>query len=329
MLTHGDRFSSERVFVTRVETALERCIERVTAGSACPPKLAAAIRHAVLEGGGRVRPCLVHTVARACGDPTPDLTDAAALSLELLHCASLAHDDLPCFDNAPTRRGRPSVHQAFGEEIAVLAGDGLIVQAFAELARVAAPATLVGVIAEAAGAARGIVAGQAWESEEEIDITLYHRAKSASLFEAATAAGAIAAGADPTPWRRVGALIGEAYQLGDDLADAVGADLGKPLRQDARLGRPNCAARIGVRRTLEKLDGRIQEALSELPACGERELVASWLQWMAKRLVPPELAVLRADDAGGHPTAERLWPWTNDAERVDPTDAPDREGVLA
>src|SRR5215470_14101640 len=122
--------------VSRIERALRTAIGRADA-VACPPKLAAAMRHAVFPGGARVRPRLCLAVAAACGDDDPDLSDAAAASIELLHCASLVHDDLPCFDDAITRRGRPSVHKAFGEPLAVLAGDALIVLAFQTMARAA------------------------------------------------------------------------------------------------------------------------------------------------------------------------------------------------
>ena len=102
-----------------------------------PPLLAAAMRHAVFPGGARIRPQLCLAVARACGDAHPALADAAAAAIELLHCASLVHDDLPCFDDAATRRGQPSVHAAYGERLAVLAGDALIVLAFQTLAAAA------------------------------------------------------------------------------------------------------------------------------------------------------------------------------------------------
>ena len=95
------------------------------------------LRYAVFPGGARIRPRLCLAVAQACGEDQPAVTDAAAAAIELLHCASLVHDDLPCFDDAPLRRGKPSVHRAFGERLAVLAGDALIVLAFETLARAA------------------------------------------------------------------------------------------------------------------------------------------------------------------------------------------------
>src|SRR6201985_621642 len=118
---------------TRIERALDEAVG-LAGQPGCPPRLAAAMRAAVFPKGARVRPRLCHAVASACGDDEPSATDAAGAAIELLHCASLVHDDLPCFDNAALRRGRPSVHAAFGEPLAVLAGDALIVLAFQNMA---------------------------------------------------------------------------------------------------------------------------------------------------------------------------------------------------
>jgi hypothetical protein len=109
-----------------------------------PPGLASAMRYAVFPGGGRIRPRLSLAVNAACGGDMGELAAGAAAAIELLHCASLVHDDLPCFNNAGIRRGRPSVHRAFGESMALLTGDALIVLAFQTLAHsgVAAPVRL-------------------------------------------------------------------------------------------------------------------------------------------------------------------------------------------
>ena len=117
----------------RVEDALRARIDDATCGA--PESLAAAMRHAALEGGARLRPRVCIAVALALGDPAPWLTDAAACSVELIHAASLAHDDLPCFDDSDLRRGRPSLHRLFGVPVALLAGDALIVLAFQVLGR--------------------------------------------------------------------------------------------------------------------------------------------------------------------------------------------------
>ncbi|NBS93692.1 MAG: geranylgeranyl pyrophosphate synthase, partial [Betaproteobacteria bacterium] len=119
----------------RIERALDAAL-RLGESTAAPPRLVAATRHAVFPGGARIRPKLCLAVAWACGDDAPTVSDAAAVAIELMHCASLVHDDLPCFDDAAMRRGQASVHAAFGERLAVLTGDALIVLAFRTLAAV-------------------------------------------------------------------------------------------------------------------------------------------------------------------------------------------------
>ena len=109
----------------RIEQAMEQPFSRADTASA-PPRLMAAMRHAVFPGGARIRPHLCLAVARACGDDAPALSDAMATAIELMHCASLVHDDLPCFDDADLRRGRPTVHKLHGEPLALLAGDPLL-----------------------------------------------------------------------------------------------------------------------------------------------------------------------------------------------------------
>jgi geranylgeranyl diphosphate synthase, type II len=279
----------------RIERALERAVANATV-AVCPARLAEAIRYAVFPGGGRVRPGLCLAVAKACGDPNPGLADAAAAAVELLHCASLIQDDLPCFDDASVRRGQPALHRRFSEEIAILVGDVLIVMAF-DLVSAEVPtlphqgATVLQALARAAGAPAGIAAGQAWESEPTIDVAAYHHAKTAALFEAAAVAGAVAAGGDPEAWRKVGGLLGEAYQVADDLADALGesAQLGKPIQQDRQNSRPNMAANLGPFEAGRKLDQLLAQAKHAIPACRQRNNVEDFLALAAGRLCPPEL----------------------------------------
>jgi len=272
---------------------------RTVGGRGGPPKLSAAVHHAVFPGGARFRPRLCLAVARACGAREAVAALAAGGAIELLHCASLVHDDLPCFDDASTRRGLPSVHRAFGERLAVLAGDALIVLAYQAVAleqrvEAAQRLQLVALLAEAAGMPHGIVAGQAWECESEAVLATYQRAKTGALFAAATAAGAISAGADPEPWRRVGAFIGEAYQVADDIGDAAGCSelLGKPTGRDAALGRPNAVAQLGAGAAQRRLHELVAAAIDAMPACaGEAELRAKFLsateQLLASRLARP------------------------------------------
>ena len=220
----------------RIEAALAGAIQSAQ-GADAPQRLAAALEYAVTPGGARIRPTILMSVARACGDDQPGLTDAAAAAIELIHCASLVHDDLPAFDDADMRRGKPSVHRAYGEPLAVLTGDSLIVLAFEILARAASPAPLraielVRILAARTGMPGGICAGQGWESEAKVELSAYHRAKTGALFIAATQMGAVAAGQDAEPWEELGARIGEAFQVADDLRDALydAETLGKPAQ---------------------------------------------------------------------------------------------------
>ena len=264
---------------------------------ACPPRLAAAMRHAVFPRGARIRPRLCLAVAAACGEDAPEVTDAAAAAIELLHCASLVHDDLPCFDDAATRRGQASVHRAFGEPLAVLAGDALIVLAFQVLAQGAAVmplrlAPLVMTVGRAVGVPGGIVAGQAWECEDSADLALYQREKTGALFAAAAVAGAAAAGADAEAWRQMGMCLGEAYQVADDILDAAGhADsAGKPVGQDAAHQRPNAVLQLGLDGAVARLRGLAGDAAAAVPDCPGRDALCSHMLSEATRLLPAGLA---------------------------------------
>ena len=204
-------------------------------------------------GGARIRPTILLSVACACGDDRPALSDAAAAALEILHCASLVHDDLPMFDDADMRRGKPAAHRASWRTV----GPAHRRQPHhpclwpAGAAAPDAPAraiTLVDILSRKSGMPDGICAGQGWESEPEIDLSAYHRSKTGALFVAATQMGAAAAGQDAEPWQELGARIGEAFQVADDLRDALcGEDeLGKPVGQDDLHGRPNAVGALGV-----------------------------------------------------------------------------------
>jgi geranylgeranyl diphosphate synthase type II len=279
----------------RIERSLESAVSRAEVESA-PPKLAAAIRYAVFPGGARVRPRLAIAVAEACAKGEAEVADAAAASIELLHCASLVHDDLPCFDNSDLRRGRPSVHAIHGAPLALLAGDAMIVMAFETLGQIAvvAPqhiAPLLKLISQGVGAPHGIVAGQAWESEPNPPPEQYRCAKTGALFVAATMCGAVAGGGDPNAWRALGLRLGEAYQVADDLMDAVSsaADGGKPVGQDAALGRPNAVAQLGINGAVERLQALIGGAIEAIPSCrGEGEL-RELVKMQALRLAPKQL----------------------------------------
>jgi geranylgeranyl diphosphate synthase type II len=260
-----------------------------------PQLLQEAMHHSVFPGGARIRPQLCLAVAAACGDDDPALSNAAASAIEILHCASLVHDDLPCFDNAELRRGRPSVHAAYGERIAVLAGDALIVLAFQVLANSGTRSIfrlgpLMNTIAMSVGSPNGIVAGQAWECESKVVLRDYQRAKTGSLFEAATAAGAQAAGADAATWRPLGEWLGEAYQVADDIRDVVAdqAELGKPAGQDIAHDRPSSARDLGLSGAVQRFDELVQKSITSIPHCKGEKMLRALVTQESERLVPSD-----------------------------------------
>ena len=254
------------------------------------------MQHAVFPGGARVRPRLVLAVAHACGEDDPALSDAAAAAVELLHCASLVHDDLPCFDAAATRRGRPSVPYAFGERLAVLAGDALIVSAFDALAHEGHrhPERLPGlvqIICRGVGMPLGIVAGQAWECEPQVSLTAYQQAKTGALFAAAAMAGAVAAHAAPEPWQALGQHLGLAYQVADDIRDVAldALALGKPGGQDLALDRPSMARELGLEGALAEFSRLMALCLAVVPDCPGAQQLRSLITAESLRLVPDTL----------------------------------------
>lgn len=281
----------------RIEATIAAAIAQGQQGPAgasiAPGRLAAALDYAVTPGGARIRPTILTSVAMACGDDCPRLTDAAGAALEILHCASLVHDDLPCFDDAALRRGKPALHLAYSEPLAVLTGDSLIIMAFQVITRAAALApdralALLDILATRSGMPLGICAGQGWESEENIDLSAYHQAKTGALFIAATQMGAVAAGQEAAPWAELGARIGEAFQVADDLRDALcdEGELGKPAGQDDLHGRPNAVTALGVAGAIGRFDDILGGAIASIPACPGEAALAQMVRAYADKLVP-------------------------------------------
>lgn len=256
-----------------------------------PHLLHRAMRHAVLSGGKRLRPRLLVAVAAACAEPAPDraageLALQAACSVELIHAASLVHDDLPSFDDTAERRGSATVHVVFGEPLAILAGDALMSLAFEAVAaapvRMAARALrIVGLMGAAIGSRDGMTGGQSLEAAPVAPggrgsggaaqgrllpafVERYHDMKSAALFRLAAAAGAVAMGHEPGAWAQLGSHLGHALQLADDLIDVRGTAVraGKPVRRDAALGRPNAVLAHGEALVRSRLAERLRLARS-------------------------------------------------------------------
>jgi geranylgeranyl diphosphate synthase type II len=291
-------------FAARIDQAIMSAIRDGQAAPS-PSKLSSALHYTVTPGGARIRPIILMSVATACGDDSPELANAAAAALELIHCASLVHDDLPCFDDADTRRGKATVHKAYSEPLAVLTGDSLIIMAFEVLAKAAVhdpmrAVELMKILANCTGMPNGICAGQGWESEETIDLLAYHRAKTGALFIAATQMGAVAAGQDGEQWEELGSRIGEAFQVADDLRDALYDEetLGKPVGQDDLHGRPNAVTELGVQGAIGRMKDILGGAISSIPRCPGEEMLARMVNAQAEVLTPMKWRVKQASVPG-------------------------------
>lgn len=303
MSEYSDTWSHKKFIMdvsNHIELILRQALVDIT-NAPCPAKLAAALNYAVFPGGARVRPKLVMAVAQACADAASPLAHASAVSIEFLHCASLVQDDLACFDDASTRRGKPALHLAFDERLAILASDALIVAAFEHIslsgdADAEAQLALVRMLSHQVGSIHGITAGQAWECEDHIDTDAYHRAKTGALFAAATQAGALSAGVDDKPWAITGHFVGSAYQIADDIHDVVGdaAKMGKPVQVDAIHGRPNAVHELGVDTAVAKLKHMVEQVIDSVPHCKNADLFIETIRHEAQRFLPKELALSAA-----------------------------------
>ena len=284
----GDEFATRlKTAQDATEAVLERLLsdEALSGEIARPPRLLAAMRHAALGGGKRLRPFILVESARLFGRTTTQALGAAA-ALECVHCYSLVHDDLPSMDDDDLRRGRPTVHKAFDEATAILAGDALLTLAFAVLADPATDpdpavrAELVASLAAAAGLG-GMAGGQMLDlagggaARGEADIRLMQAMKTGALFRAAAEAGAIlgrAGEAEREGLAAFGAALGLAFQLADDLIDATASSesAGKATAKDAGRGKATLVAVHGVDGAMKLLDGAVNQALTILRPFGSR-----------------------------------------------------------
>ena len=262
---------------------------QLPAADRAPQRLHQAMRYAVLDGGKRVRPLLVDAAGEVVGAPEPALR-AAALAVEYVHAYSLIHDDLPCMDNDVLRRGKPTVHIAFDEATAMLAGDALQAEAFQAIAEAPiAAGTRAALMAELAAAAgtRGMCGGQAIDlaavgsSMSRAELEQMHGMKTGALLRAAVRMGALAGAADPAvlaPLDRYAHAVGLAFQVVDDVLDveATSQDLGKTAGKDAQQGKPTYVSMLGLsaaRQWAERLRQDAHGALDTLPAAAAARAV--------------------------------------------------------
>jgi len=277
----------------RADAALQRALPDPHSP---PQRLHAAMRHAVLLGGKRMRPLLVYAAGSAFG-ASVDTLDAPAVAVELIHAYSLVHDDLPAMDDDALRRGQPTVHVAFDEATAVLAGDALQSLAFEVLADADVEATtrvaLLRTLARASGAA-GMCGGQALDlaatgngsSLSVHALEELHSLKTGALIRAAVRMGALCGGASAEELAALGryaAALGLAFQVRDDVLDIEGdsATLGKTAGKDVAQDKATFPALIGLdasRARLDELRRAMDDALSPL---GERANALAALGRMA------------------------------------------------
>jgi farnesyl diphosphate synthase len=263
-----------RSWVDRVERVLS---DSLPAEADPPFRLHSAMRYATLGGGKRLRPCLVYATGTALG-ASPNQLDAAAAAIELIHAYSLVHDDLPAMDDDAMRRGRPTVHMAYDEATAILAGDALQALAFAVLARAPLPSerlvAMLRVLADAAGAA-GMAGGQALDLDAvgqrltEAELVDMHTRKTGALIRAAVRMGACAAAADDTVIEsldRYAGALGLAFQIRDDILDVEGdeEDLGKTAGKDIEQDKPTYATVLGLELARQRLADQVAVMITAL-----------------------------------------------------------------
>ncbi len=261
----------------RVEAILRRLVEERTRSG--PRRLVDAIGYALLGGGKRLRPALVLATSDALGGDASDesLAMRFAVALEMIHTYSLVHDDLPCMDDDDLRRGRPTVHKAFDEAIAVLVGDALQALAFKHL--LATPDPRAGLLASVLSHnAYLMVEGQALDLAaetrllDEDEVMELMGAKTGALIAAAVVGGAIAAAGSGQNLHPVGLKLGLAFQIADDLLDLTGdtATLGKRAGKDAAAGKATLPSLVGVEEARRRAEGYCDEALAVLAPQGAR-----------------------------------------------------------
>ena len=288
-----------------VERAMARLLP---AAPGAPAILDTAIRYSLLGGGKRLRPLLALAAAEAvCADEREGhaLALPAACAIELIHTYSLIHDDLPAMDDDSLRRGRPTSHVMFGDGMAILAGDGLLTEAFSLLAREPADSAApiverklatIAIVAHAAGAC-GMVGGQAIDLHaarphgaapptfDAASLRDMHARKTGALITASVLAGAVMAGATAATreaLERFGNEIGLAFQIVDDVLDVEGTDaeLGKTAGKDAVAGKPTYPSLFGLaqsKRLAREAIDRANAALGDAGVSGQLSAIAIWI----------------------------------------------------
>jgi len=293
ILTHMFRQTLEEGRA-RTDAALERLLPPATER---PTSIHRAMRHSVFAGGKRLRPILCMEAGGMIAGSLPDGIDELGAALEMLHTYSLIHDDLPALDNDDLRRGRPTCHKAFGEAVAILAGDALQTRAYEVLARLRCPAgarvRIIGEIAHDTGTVEGMIGGQVVDLEAEHTkpdaamLEYIHRAKTAALITASVVSGGLYAGGEEeaiAKLRSFGHSIGLAFQIVDDVLDVTqtSEQLGKTAGKDTAAEKATYPALFGIEESLKRADALAETAVGAIEGFGPR---AETLQDLARFLV--------------------------------------------
>ncbi len=263
-------------------------------------KVFEAMRYGVLDGGKRIRPILTMAVCDMLGG---NLADAARVgcAIESIHSYSLIHDDLPCMDNDDMRRGKPSCHKAFGEDIALLAGDGLLTNAFGILAETDLPAELalatVRELSKAAGC-YGMIGGQVIDlaCEDRTDVTLeelteLHRGKTGALIRVSAVCGCLCGGYFDESHEKIQKIVafseklGLAFQIKDDILDVIGDELalGKPIGSDAEQNKTTFVTLLGLEKAEEELARLTKEAKELIGGIPGSEFLLDFADYLLNR----------------------------------------------
>lgn len=254
----------------KVEAKLEALLPRIKGN-----RLQDAMRYAALGHGKRLRPFFVLESAKLHGVSEARALTVAA-SLEMIHCYSLVHDDLPAMDDDDLRRGLPTTHKKFDEAAAILAGDGLLTLAFEILGNAGEAPALIAALAKASGP-QGMVGGQMLDIEAETkgfaslhEISAMQRLKTGALFEFACAAGPMMAGADATALRNYSENIGRAFQIADDILDveSTSAALGKATQKDSAKGKATFVDFLGLNQAKQEAARLVEKAKAALAPYG-------------------------------------------------------------
>jgi geranylgeranyl diphosphate synthase, type II len=283
----------------RADAALERLLPPVTQ---VPASIHGAMRHSVFAGGKRLRPVLAMEAARAMvaaqgSSGLPEGIEELGAAIEMIHTYSLIHDDLPALDNDDLRRGKPTCHVAFGEAIAILAGDALQTLAYQTLAHLRCASQgavrIVGLIAEATGTVEGMIGGQVLDLEGEHTrptaemVQAIHRAKTGALIRVSIVTGGVYAGAAESDVERLtefGTKAGLAFQIVDDVLDMTqdSEHLGKTAGKDVASDKATWPAVFGIEQSRQDASRLLREALAVLAPYGE---AADGLKAVARYLV--------------------------------------------